>query len=74
MKYAEIKNLSLHEVDEQIENEKNILQRLKFAHAISPIENPMKIRYTRRYIARLKTAQKVKKIENNQQYNDSKES
>ncbi|MCG8340739.1 MAG: 50S ribosomal protein L29 [Cytophagales bacterium] len=74
MKYEEIKNLSLHEVNEKIKTEEEVLQKLKFAHAISPIENPMKIKHTRKYLARLKTAQRAKKFENNQQHNDTKES
>jgi len=32
------------------------LKKLEFAHAISPLENPMSIRSLRRDIARLKTA------------------
>lgn len=57
MKYAEISSLSGEERKEKIEVEKEKLRRLRFAHAISPIENPMQIRDTRRLIARLKTAQ-----------------
>ncbi len=57
MKYAEISSLSVEERQEKIEVEQENLRRLRFAHAISPIENPMKIRNSRRLIARLKTAQ-----------------
>jgi large subunit ribosomal protein L29 len=32
------------------------LKKMEFAHAISPLENPMSIRSLRRDIARLKTA------------------
>jgi large subunit ribosomal protein L29 len=31
------------------------LKKLKFAHAVSPVENPMSIRGLRREISRLKT-------------------
>ncbi len=31
------------------------LKKLKFAHAVSPLENPMSIRALRRDLARLKT-------------------
>jgi len=34
------------------------LKKLEFAHAISPLENPMSIRALRRDVARLKTALK----------------
>jgi large subunit ribosomal protein L29 len=39
------------------------MQKLKFAHAITPIENPMKIQVTRKLIARLETALTAKTLE-----------
>ena len=41
--------------EKKIKGEKEGLQKLRFAHAISPIENPMKIREAKRLIARLNT-------------------
>jgi len=38
------------------------LKKLEFAHAISPLENPMNIRGLRRDIARLKTELKKKEM------------
>lgn len=38
------------------------LKKLEFAHAISPLENPMSIRGLRRDIARLKTELKKKEV------------
>ena len=64
-KNQEIKTLNLDELAERIKAERDNLQKLKFAHAISPIENPMKIRETRRLIARLKTQLNNKKREEN---------
>jgi large subunit ribosomal protein L29 len=55
MKNAEIKGLNLAELKEKIGSEQETLRKLKFAHQISAIENPMKIRETRKVIARLKT-------------------
>lgn len=55
MKNADIKALSAEEIREKIKLEEENLQKLKFAHAISPVENPMRIRVTRKLIARLKT-------------------
>lgn len=55
MKQTEIKALSVAELNEKIAIEQESIQKLQFAHAISPIENPMKIRHTRKLIARLKT-------------------
>lgn len=66
MKNEEIRELNLEELSDRIKTEKELLQRLRFAHAISPIENPMKIRAARRLIARLQTELSVRKkdIEN----------
>ena len=55
MKNSEIKGLSIPDLKEKIKSEEESLMRLDFAHAISPIENPMKIRNTRKLIAKLKT-------------------
>ncbi|AMM51380.1 MULTISPECIES: 50S ribosomal protein L29 [Hymenobacteraceae] len=55
MKQSEIKAFSLTEVKEQLAAERNNLENLKFAHAISPLENPSRIKHTRKTIARLET-------------------
>lgn len=55
MKKEEIKALSVDQLNEQISAEKAQLQKLTFAHAVSPIENPMRIRESRKLIARLYT-------------------
>ncbi|HRN97782.1 MAG TPA: 50S ribosomal protein L29 [Flavobacterium sp.] len=44
----------------RLEEEKLRLKKLEFAHAISPLENPMTIRGVRRDIARLQTELKLK--------------
>ncbi|HEV8514473.1 MAG TPA: 50S ribosomal protein L29 [Cyclobacteriaceae bacterium] len=55
MKNAEIKGLTVVELSEKIGSEKETMRKMKFAHQVSAIENPMKIRETRKLIARLKT-------------------
>lgn len=60
MKNSEIKDLNVNDLKETISSEQESLRKLKFAHAISYIENPMKIRHTRKLIARLKTELQVK--------------
>ena len=64
MKNSEIKALSLEEMKQKLVSEKEVLQKLNFAHAISPIENPMKIKETRKLIARLETALRATTLEN----------
>ncbi|MBO0932237.1 50S ribosomal protein L29 [Fibrella aquatilis] len=56
MKNQEIRALSAEQLQEQLKAEKQQLQKLTFAHAVSPIENPMRIRESRKLIARLYTA------------------
>ena len=62
MKNSEIKALTVEELQEKIKTESDGLQKLNFAHAISPIENPMKIRQTKKTIARLKTELRAKEL------------
>lgn len=65
MKNSEIRALTVEELQQKIQGEKEALEKLKFAHAISPIENPMKIRESRKLIARLKTTLRQKELEHN---------
>ena len=55
MKTSEIKDLTTEEIREKIETEKAALTKMKMNHAVSPLENPMLIRTTRRNISRLMT-------------------
>lgn len=60
MKNEDIKALTLVELREKIVSEQEALRKIQFAHQVSAIENPMKIRETRRLLARLKTELTVK--------------
>ena len=55
MKTAEIKELSTKELQERIDAERDTLVRMKLNHAVSAMDNPMKIRYSRRNVAKLIT-------------------
>ncbi len=50
------------ELQQKLGSEREAYDKLKFAHAISPIENPMKIREVRKLIARLETELKAKEL------------
>jgi len=63
MKNSEIHALSAEELKEKIASEKETLRKLKFAHQISAVENPMNIRHTRKLIARLSTELKAKELQ-----------
>jgi large subunit ribosomal protein L29 len=47
--------MTAKEIVEKIELERAELKQLELNHVVSPLENPMKIRHTRRNIARLLT-------------------
>ena len=55
MKISEIKELSTPDLLERIDTEKTMLVRLKLNHAISPLDNPLKIKEARLTVARLMT-------------------
>jgi large subunit ribosomal protein L29 len=62
MKNSEIKALGLEELKQKLVSEQEAYRKLKFAHAISPVENPMKVRETRKLVARLKTELRSKEL------------
>ena len=62
MKNSDIRALSTAELAEKIESEREALRKLQFAHQVSAIENPMKLREARKLVARLKTELKAKNI------------
>jgi len=55
MKMSEVKELSTKELIERIEVDKNTLVRMKLNHAVSPLDNPMKLKFARKDIARMMT-------------------
>jgi large subunit ribosomal protein L29 len=55
--------LSVNDLKEKILSEKEALRKLKFAHQVSSIENPMKMKATRRLIAQLNTELRAKEIQ-----------
>lgn len=55
MKKNSFKELTAEQLVQQLAEEKDRLQKLKFAHAITPIENPRRISESRKVIARLST-------------------
>jgi len=57
-----IKDLNVVDLKAKITEDQLRLKKLEFAHAISPLENPMNIRGLRRDVARLQTELKKKEI------------
>jgi large subunit ribosomal protein L29 len=57
-----VQALSEQDLQARIQEDELRLKKLEFAHAISPLENPMSIRNLRREVARLKTELKKKQL------------
>ncbi len=64
MKQSVIRELGINELKERLEEEEKQLLKMKLNHAVSPLENPMKIKFYRRLIARLKTEVRRRQLEN----------
>jgi large subunit ribosomal protein L29 len=62
MKTSEIKELTVKEIVEKLQVEKENLVRLKMNHAVSPLDNPMKIQVSKRNIARLQTVLREREL------------
>lgn len=55
MTYEDITQMNNKELHANLREERMMLQKLRFNHAVSPIENPNKIRTSKKVIARLMT-------------------
>ena len=64
MKTSEIKELSTTDLLERIDTERTMLVRMKLNHAITPLDNPQKIKQVKLTIARLLTEKRYR--ENNE--------
>ena len=65
MKQQVIRELSTPEVKERLVEEQQQLVKLKLNHAVSPIENPQKIKEQRKTVARLKTELRMRELKEN---------
>lgn len=50
-----IKGLGVEDLKMQLEQSRQRLKKIEFAHTITPLENPMSVRALRRDIARIET-------------------
>ncbi len=66
MKNSEIRELSDKELNGRIGEEKQQLTKLRFTNAVSPLDNPRKIKESKKLIARLLTEQKNRQLVNAQ--------
>jgi large subunit ribosomal protein L29 len=64
MQYQDIKKLTEKELHLNLKDERSQLQKMKFSHAVSPIENPHRIRVVRKTIAKYLTEINRRRHEN----------
>ena len=64
MKGPDIREMTDQEISERIEQLEEERFRLRFRSATQQLENPMLLRHIRRDIARLKTAQREREMQN----------
>lgn len=55
MKKEKYTDLNLEELKDKLTEKQNALLKLKHTHTISPIENPLLIKSTRKEVARVQT-------------------
>jgi large subunit ribosomal protein L29 len=67
MKTSEIKEISTPDLLERIDTERTMLVRMKLNHAITPLDNPQKVKGVKLTIARLLT--ELRKREMNKKSN-----
>ena len=60
-----LKELSTAELKETLENERAQYQKMVLTHAVSPLENPNKIKESRKNIARCLTELRAREIAGN---------
>lgn len=66
MKASVVREMTTQEIKDQIVEEDLNYDKLKMAHAISPLENPMELKRKRKDIARLNTELRSREINGDQ--------
>ena len=61
MKISEIRNMTIDELIEKLNDTSKKLSQLKFNNSVQTIENPLEIKTLRRQVAKLKTVLNEKK-------------
>jgi large subunit ribosomal protein L29 len=62
MKTSEIRELSTPDLIERIDTERTMLVRMKLNHAITPLDNPQKLKQAKLTIARLVTELRAREL------------
>ena len=62
MKAAEIRELSMAELNQKLADLRDELFNLRFQHAINQLDNPLRLQVVRKDIARVKTVIREKEL------------
>ena len=55
MKAQVLTDMPLNELNDLLTTEREKLVKMRMSHAVSPMENPMQIKYSRKTVARIMT-------------------
>jgi large subunit ribosomal protein L29 len=58
----EIRELSTRELKDLLNDEKDNLTRMRLAHAVSPVDSPVKLRYKKRLVAAIHTEIRAREL------------
>jgi large subunit ribosomal protein L29 len=61
MKDTSLTEMPINELNDLLVSEKDRLNKLRMSHAVSPLENPLSIKYSRKKIARIMTQLSLRK-------------
>ncbi len=62
MKKVDLSQTSIADLQEKLKEDRNALDKMRFTHAISPVENPMRIPLAKKNIARVLTEIRKREI------------
>ncbi|MEZ4807128.1 MAG: 50S ribosomal protein L29 [Flavobacteriales bacterium] len=63
-KGTELKDLTVVELQDKLQEVRSSLTKLRFSHTVSPIENPMQMRAERKEVARILTELRKRELAN----------
>ncbi len=62
LKREDLNQLSMEDLKQRLHDDSEHLMKLRFNHAVNPIDNPSQIKHLRREIARLKTEMRKREL------------
>lgn len=63
-KGTDLKDLTVPELQDKLQEERSTLTKLRFSHTVSPIESPMRLRTKRKEVARILTELRQRELAN----------